>query len=919
MEASLEAHNSIYDALVRRSGNINLTENEIAADGFFDDALKSALTNYTRCDYARDVEKLGLDNVWKTICAFAEKFGEVKSGLLNVDHFGELYEIGLSIQNKDSKKSNGQYFTPADVADVMAEWFNALSAENICDVGCGTGSLILSCLNSMEKQKALSLLLDGKIFLYDSDMTALKICRASITVKYGKEAAKNARLICGDFLDARVRLPENCKVISNPPYAKISKISDLWERTDVLVQSGELYAAFAEKIFRQSKRSVIITPYSFIGGDKFYLLRRVLNDLNGFIVSFDNVPGNIFNGKKHGVFNTNTSNSVRAAITVVQNEEGKRGFKLSPLIRFKNCERERLLKCDTLSSFINDAYQVVDYDNKTYYKCAKSLGNLFYEWRKQSSAQLGNLLCATGQYALYMPNTCRYFTVASVTPLERSGQIELRFDDEDALCFVYCLLNSSFAYWHWRLYDGGITYPKGLLLKMPVFFDKLTFEDRDFFKIIAHQMTATQHKFLVTKNNIGTQENIKFPRRYRDAIDARLLDILGVAADPHIFDVVYANSAFADNSGSNASQNSTTSKLAEFYALPATKVVYDKRARKSLWKRTKSKELVNISEIRTICPALAHQIDKSYKSGQNIQAAVFSECAYAQTYANMLGLTEFIVCGHNSAALPGEVKRLLSERFMTPRYAYTNALRNKFLVQAGGCKSIDCALIDMAPLSIYTLEFKEPLAKTSEPDLPKYGEDGKLSNVADFLKKYPHFEAMLNEHIDMNFFDLIGKNEHAFSTQSINIAVSQNYLRKYADFICTEDKFGMFTIMPASDIAIWAEISGEIRSAGRNSLQVWSKTMCNACIAQLDGEICGSIVRVPLNKLYFRKERGGDDKISAYKLNPVLFVRVENCTVSDGFITFCYDDVRQLKPTIAGKIDFSNIEYSKMRSHYIVQ
>ena len=85
-----------------------------------------------------------------------------------------------------------------------------------------------------------------------------------------------------------------------------------------------------------------------------------MNDYNGFVVSFDNVPGNIFNGRKHGIFNTNTANSVRAAITVLNSSEQKKGFRISPMIRFKNEERKNLLKCDVLESIINDDIQIID-------------------------------------------------------------------------------------------------------------------------------------------------------------------------------------------------------------------------------------------------------------------------------------------------------------------------------------------------------------------------------------------------------------------------------------------------------------------------------------------------------------------------------------------------------------------------------
>ena len=36
-----------------------------------------------------------------------------------------------------------------------------------------------------------------------------------------------------DFLDKSIILPQNCKVISNPPYAKITELQNYWEHSDV--------------------------------------------------------------------------------------------------------------------------------------------------------------------------------------------------------------------------------------------------------------------------------------------------------------------------------------------------------------------------------------------------------------------------------------------------------------------------------------------------------------------------------------------------------------------------------------------------------------------------------------------------------------------------------------------------------------
>ena len=72
-----------------------------------------------------------------------------------------------------------------------------------------------------------------------------------------------------------------------------------------------------EKIIASKNAAVIITPHSFLGGDSFKSLRKELNEEGGYIFAFDNVPGNIFNGKKFGIFNSNEANSTRAAITII--------------------------------------------------------------------------------------------------------------------------------------------------------------------------------------------------------------------------------------------------------------------------------------------------------------------------------------------------------------------------------------------------------------------------------------------------------------------------------------------------------------------------------------------------------------------------------------------------------------------------
>ena len=179
-----------------------------------------------------------------------------------------------------------------------------------------------------------------------------------------------------------------------------------------------------------------------------------------------------------------------------------------------------------------------------YYKCFKELQPLYdCITEKAGNHLLAELVSKSGKFVLSMPNTCRYYTSAISGKMNRSGQITLHFDDEKKFNYVYCLINSSFAYWHWRLFDGGITYPIGLLLSMPIFYHSLSEDDHVFFNEIVKEMSSRASEFIIRKNNVGIQENIKYPRQYRDRINQRLLTILNLKVDNSTLDLVHSNMA----------------------------------------------------------------------------------------------------------------------------------------------------------------------------------------------------------------------------------------------------------------------------------------------------------------------------------------------------------------------------------------
>lgn len=534
---------SLFDSLMEEDGERKYSTARISIPTEIINKFK----NYNFDRYISDIETYGLEKIWDYICQYVIDNNRTLPDFLNINNLGELYEIGLAIQDKNLKKKKGQYYTPDDVAQVMSKWLEKCDGEAVCDVACGTGKLIITYLDLIGYDAARELILSGNLYLYDNDNVALKICRTILALKYGLDVANSINDVFGDFLNPCIVLPKNCKVIANPPYARIDEIQSYWNKTDVLMDTKELYSAFMEKIFEQAKSTVIITPFSFVSGSKFYSLRSKMSEIgNGFVVSFDNVPGNIFYGKKYGVFNTNTANSVRASITVFQQSAELKGLKVSPLIRFKNEERKRLLNADVLENVLPDFQQIIDSNHKQFAKIDKSLYQLFNSWIHNSNMKISDILSKTPtDYFIDMPNTCRYFTTACSRKLNRTGSITMYVRSKKEFNFLYCLINSSFVYWWWRIYDGGITYPKGLFDKIPIPINCLNEEDDLFFETMTKKLISEENNFIVTKVNAGAlQENIKYPEEYRRIINQRIMDVLGVKIDNGLIDRIHDNSFF---------------------------------------------------------------------------------------------------------------------------------------------------------------------------------------------------------------------------------------------------------------------------------------------------------------------------------------------------------------------------------------
>mgnify|MGYP006268697807 CR=1 FL=1 len=357
-----------------------------------------------------------------------------------------------------------------------------------------------------------------------------------------------------------------------------------------------------------------------------------------------------------------------------------------------------------------------------------------------------------------------------------------------------------------------------------------------------------------------------------------------------------------------------------FYSFPHTEVVIGKSERDRICQEFQINRQPLDSAIHAQHPAFSAEVLKVLGNGSRLQSAVFSECAYAQTLANMFGLSEFAVCDGKINTLPKEVVDTLDPNSnFVPRYLYRNSENTRFLIQAGGPNEVDCLFIDIEKNMSINIEFKEAHAKTSEADLPAYGEDGYLIKTDSFIMKHGQFESMIDEQIDknLNFFEEEGSNINDFSPESIATAVSENYIgAKKASVICVEDIDGKLTMIPASHAHVWPSIRGEIRPAGRNSYKVWTPVRLRQILKKYITNESLGLVSVPLSEVATSSARGGDGSVHRYKIGSLFFIYASKVELTSSAINFELKNVRQLKPTISAHMHFTKLKISDVQAFY---
>lgn len=203
--------------------------------------------------------------------------------------------IGLSYAKSTTdkhKKDNGQFFTPKQISDFMANLAKPNSEKiSILDPGCGTA--ILSC-SLIEKLIMDYDIKEIDLTLYETDenvITQTKIVTDYLAkwlnrkkIKFTFEIKKLDFIIDNSdaFNSNSLFGIKNVKlfdyIISNPPYFKISKADDRASIAKELVYGQpniySLFMGLSAKLLKSKGELIFITPRSFAAGNYFKAFRQ---------------------------------------------------------------------------------------------------------------------------------------------------------------------------------------------------------------------------------------------------------------------------------------------------------------------------------------------------------------------------------------------------------------------------------------------------------------------------------------------------------------------------------------------------------------------------------------------------------------------------------------------------------------------
>jgi type I restriction enzyme M protein len=143
------------------------------------------------------------------------------------DILGQSYEYLIKQFADLTNKKAGEFYTPRSVVQLMSRIINPKEGESIYDPACGTGGMLLECINNLKRKNKDPRTL--KIYGQEKNLTTSSIARINMFL----HNVEDFQIVRGDtlrdpaFYDGDKLATFDC-VIANPPFSLNKWGDDLW-------------------------------------------------------------------------------------------------------------------------------------------------------------------------------------------------------------------------------------------------------------------------------------------------------------------------------------------------------------------------------------------------------------------------------------------------------------------------------------------------------------------------------------------------------------------------------------------------------------------------------------------------------------------------------------------------------------------
>jgi type I restriction enzyme M protein len=160
----------------------------------------------------------------------------------NMDVIGDAYEYLIARFASDAGKKAGEFYSPAEVSELIAELVNPQTGERICDWACGSGSLLIKCGNQLLKRGIKDFALYGQ----EINGSTWALAKMNMFL-HGMD---NARIEWGDTIRSPKLIEDDSTMkfevlVANPPFSL-----DKWGYEEA---SNDPYKRFHRGLPPQSK------------------------------------------------------------------------------------------------------------------------------------------------------------------------------------------------------------------------------------------------------------------------------------------------------------------------------------------------------------------------------------------------------------------------------------------------------------------------------------------------------------------------------------------------------------------------------------------------------------------------------------------------------------------------------------------